>query len=60
MSQNILSDDDVNELYRLYTAYDEEEDKSIVVTIEQCLVLNNVYFSELCVIISGNNCIFAA
>jgi len=34
-AQNILSDDDVDELYRLYTAYDEEEDKSIVVTIEQ-------------------------
>ncbi len=30
-AQNILSDDDVAELYRLYTAYDEEEDKSIVV-----------------------------
>ena len=34
-AQNILSDDDVDELYRLYTAYGEEEDKSIVVTIEQ-------------------------
>ena len=34
-AQNILSDDDVDELYRLYTAYDEEEDKSTVVTIEQ-------------------------
>ena len=34
-AQNILSDDNVNELYRLYTAYDEEEDKSIVVTLEQ-------------------------
>ena len=34
-AQNILSDDDVEELYRLYTAYDEEEDKSSVVTIEQ-------------------------
>jgi len=33
-AQNILSDDDVDELYRLYTAYDEEEDKSIVVDIE--------------------------
>lgn len=34
-AQNILSDDDVDELYRLYTAYEEEEDKSIVVTIDQ-------------------------
>ena len=34
-AQNIMSDDDVEELYRLYTAYDEEEDKSSVVTIEQ-------------------------
>ena len=34
-AQNILSDDDVDELYRLYTAYDEEEDKSIVVTLKQ-------------------------
>jgi type I restriction enzyme M protein len=34
-AQNILSDDDVDELYRLYIAYDEEEDKSTVVTIEQ-------------------------
>ena len=34
-AQNILSDDDVDELYRLYTAYDKEEDKSIVVTLEQ-------------------------
>lgn len=33
-AQNILSDDDVNELYRLYTAYHEEEDKSIVVDIK--------------------------
>ena len=33
-AQNILSDDDVDELYRLYTAYDQEEDKSIVVDIE--------------------------
>ena len=33
-AQNILSDDDVDELYRLYTAYDEEEDKSIVVDLE--------------------------
>ena len=34
-AQNILSDEDIDELYRLYTAYEEEEDKSIVVTIEQ-------------------------
>ena len=34
-AQNILSDEDVDELYRLYTAYVEEEDKSIVVTIDQ-------------------------
>ena len=34
-AQNILSDDDVEELYRLYKSYDEEEDKSIVVDIEQ-------------------------
>ena len=33
-AQNILSDDDVDELYRLYTAYGEEEDKSIVVDIK--------------------------
>ena len=33
-AQNILSDDDVDELYRLYTSYGEEEDKSIVVDIE--------------------------
>ena len=33
-AQNILSDDDVDELYRLYTAYTEEEDKSIVVDLE--------------------------
>ena len=33
-AQNILSDDDVNELYRLYMAYHEEEDKSIVVDTE--------------------------
>ncbi len=34
-AQNILSDDDVDELYRLYTAYGDEEDKSIVVTLDQ-------------------------
>ncbi|MCR5039526.1 MAG: type I restriction-modification system subunit M [Bacteroidales bacterium] len=34
-AQNILSDDNVDELYRLYTAYADEEDKSIVVTLEQ-------------------------
>ncbi len=34
-AQNILSDDNVDELYGLYTAYTEEEDKSIVVTLEQ-------------------------
>ena len=34
-AQNILSDDDVDELYRLYTAYDDEEDRSRVVTIEE-------------------------
>lgn len=34
-AQNILSDDDVDELYRLYKAYDDEEDKSVVVTIQQ-------------------------
>ncbi len=33
-TQNILSDDDVDELYRLYQDYHEEEDKSIVVDIE--------------------------
>ena len=33
-AQNILSDDDVDELYRLYIAYHEEEDKSIVVDTE--------------------------
>ena len=34
-AQNILSDDDIDELYRLYTAYHEEEDKSIVVSLAQ-------------------------
>ncbi len=34
-AQNILSDEDVDELYRLYTAYHEEEDKSMVVTLGQ-------------------------
>ena len=34
-AQNILRDDDVDELYRLYTAYGDEEDKSIVVTLNQ-------------------------
>jgi len=34
-ARNILSDDDVEELFRLYKSYDEEEDKSIVVDIEQ-------------------------
>lgn len=34
-AQNILSDDDVDELYRLYKAYDDEEDRSAVVTISQ-------------------------
>ena len=33
-AQNILSDDDIDELYRLYSAYGDEEDKSIVVDIE--------------------------
>ena len=33
-AQNILSDADVDELYRLYTAYTEEEDKSIVVDLD--------------------------
>ena len=33
-AQNILSDDDVDELYRLYTSYTEEEDKSIIVDLE--------------------------
>jgi len=34
-AQNILSDEDVDELYRLYTAYTDEEDKSIVVPIDK-------------------------
>lgn len=34
-AQNILSDDDVDELYRLYTAYGDEDDKSVVVTLDQ-------------------------
>ena len=34
-AQNILSDADVDELYRLYSAYGDEEDKSIVVTLDQ-------------------------
>ena len=34
-AQNILSDENVDELYRLYAAYADEEDKSIVVTLEQ-------------------------
>ena len=33
-AQNILTDDDIDELYRLYTAYTEEEDKSTVVSID--------------------------
>ena len=33
-AQNILSDDDVDEIYRLYTAYTEEEDKSVVVDLD--------------------------
>lgn len=34
-AQNILSDEDVDELYRLYTAYADEEDKSIVVSVDK-------------------------
>ena len=34
-AQNILSDEDVDELYRLYTAYTDEEDRSIVVPIDK-------------------------
>lgn len=34
-AQNILTDADVDELYRLYTAYQDEEDKSRVVTLEE-------------------------
>ena len=34
-AQNILSDDDIDELYQLYNSYSETEDKSIVVTHEQ-------------------------
>ena len=34
-AQNILSDADIDELYRLYSAYGDEEDKSIVVTLDQ-------------------------
>ena len=33
-AQNILTDDDIDELYRLYKAYSEEEDKSTVVSID--------------------------
>ena len=34
-AHNILSDDNVDELYRLYESFSEEEDKSIVVTLKQ-------------------------
>ncbi len=34
-AQNVLSDDNVDELYRLYESFSEEEDKSVVVTLEQ-------------------------
>lgn len=36
-AQNVLSEDNIDELYRLYEAYHEEEDKSIVVTQEQII-----------------------
>jgi Type I restriction-modification system methyltransferase subunit len=45
-AQNILSEEDIDELYRLYTAYDEEEDKSIVVTIEQIASKDYDLFSQ--------------
>ena len=34
-AQNVLSDDNVDELFRLYESFNDEEDKSIVVTLEQ-------------------------
>lgn len=34
-AQNILSDDNVDELFRLYEDYNDEEDKSTVVSVEQ-------------------------
>ena len=34
-AQNILTDDNVDELFRLYESYNDEEDKSAVVDIEQ-------------------------
>lgn len=34
-AQNVLSDDNVDELFRLYESFNDEEDKSIVVSLEQ-------------------------
>ena len=34
-AQNILSEDDIDELFRLYESYHQEEEKSIVVSMEQ-------------------------